>query len=70
MTNGKNYIRENQENKKSVVLDETNWYRLDTTNGRIISPDHISRKEFMLMLYDLRRVMIRATHHTAQDNVM
>ncbi|XP_053394147.1 laminin subunit alpha-2-like isoform X2 [Mercenaria mercenaria] len=70
VTNGRNYIRENQENKRSITLDETQWFKLDTSSGRTISADHVSRKEFMLMLYDLRRILIRATHHTAQDYVM
>ncbi|KAH3697084.1 hypothetical protein DPMN_084569, partial [Dreissena polymorpha] len=70
ITNGRSYIREDQDNKRSVVLDETNWFELDTTNGRYIGSQHVSRKDFMLLLFDLRRILIRATHHTAQDNVM
>ncbi|XP_052775570.1 laminin subunit alpha-2-like [Mya arenaria] len=70
ITNGRNYIRENQENKKSIILEETEWYKLDSENGRYISSQHVTKKEFMLLLFDLQRILIRATHHTAQDNVM
>lgn len=69
VTNGRNYIREDQENKQSITLDETQWYMLDSS-GQTISNRHVSKKDFMLLLYDLRRILICATHHTAQDNVM
>jgi len=70
VTNGRNYLRENQENKKSLVLDETQWYVMDQVSGRFSSSQHVTRRDFMLLLYSLERVLIRATHHTAQDNVM
>ncbi|WAR23621.1 LAMA2-like protein, partial [Mya arenaria] len=53
-----------------VILQETEWYKLDSENGRYISSQHVTKKEFMLLLFDLQRILIRATHHTAQDNVM
>ena len=68
VTNGRNYIRENSDNKKSIELVETNWYRLDGT-GKQISAGHVTRREFMTLLFDLKRILIRATHHTAQDRV-
>ncbi|KAL4235534.1 Laminin subunit alpha-2 [Mactra antiquata] len=69
VSNGRNYLRENQENVRSVTLEETEWYELDPDSGRIVSREPVSRKDFMILLYDLRRILIRATHHTAQDNV-
>jgi len=69
VTNGRNYIREDQENKQSITLDETLWYQLDSS-GRSINNRHVSKRDFMMLLYDLKRILIRATHHTAQDNVM
>ncbi|KAL3869139.1 hypothetical protein ACJMK2_041856, partial [Sinanodonta woodiana] len=66
VTTGKQFMRENQENKVSVMLVESNFHMVDAS-GRNIEPGPVSKRDFMLVLYDLQRILIRATYHTAQN---
>ncbi|CAL1543632.1 unnamed protein product [Lymnaea stagnalis] len=58
----KERLRENVENVKKIRLHEGSWFHLD-------SQQPVTRKEMMTVLYNLNRLMLRATYHTAQDTV-
>ncbi|XP_059149479.1 laminin subunit alpha-1-like [Physella acuta] len=58
----KTLVLEDVEHKMSIRLHEDNWRHLHNNRP-------VSREEFMTVLYDLQRLLIRATFHTTQDTV-
>lgn len=68
ITNGRDYFRENTENAECIPLLENNWYQLHSS-GHYFDPKPIRKVEFMSVLNSVEGLLIRATHHTAQDMV-
>ncbi|GFO36641.1 laminin subunit alpha-2, partial [Plakobranchus ocellatus] len=58
----KERLRENIEHLLRVRLHENDWRHLADNRP-------VSREEMLLVLYNLERLLIRATHNTAQDTV-
>ena len=62
IAHGRQYKREDLENMVSVPLTEDGWYHVNNRQP-------VTRRDFMIILYDLQQLMIKATYHTAQDSV-
>lgn len=51
----------------SLPLREQGWFKITTPDGkRGPKPEAVSREEFTLITYDLKRMLIRAKFHTDQ----
>lgn len=68
MSSGKNYLREETARNRRVKLLETNWYKMEK-NGDRVNQVPVSKREFMEVLFNIDRLMIRASYHTAQKHV-
>ncbi|XP_041356954.1 laminin subunit alpha-2-like isoform X2 [Gigantopelta aegis] len=66
ISNGRQFLRETMENKVSVRLHESAWKKLGRDNQQ---EEPISKKQFMMVLQNINRLLIRASYHTAQDSV-
>jgi hypothetical protein len=68
IVNGKSYLRENVQDERTVTLNETSWFQL-VKNDRYETLQPITKKEFMIILFNVERLLIRATYHSAQNTV-
>lgn len=68
IVNGKSYLRENVQEERSVVLNESSWFQL-VKSDRYETLQPITKKEFMIILFNIERLLIRATYHSAQNTV-
>ncbi|XP_033738423.1 laminin subunit alpha-2-like isoform X2 [Pecten maximus] len=66
---GRNYLRENNEKMVRLPLVEKDWYLFTDTGLYSTSMIPITRRQFMEILHQVDRILIRATYHTAQDTV-
>ncbi|XP_071118715.1 laminin subunit alpha-2-like [Haliotis cracherodii] len=66
--NGKQFLREKEENSLMVRLHESYWKKL-VLRGNSFQEEPVSKQEFMLILQGLTKIMIRASYHTAQDTI-
>ncbi|XP_060085671.1 laminin subunit alpha-2-like [Ylistrum balloti] len=66
---GRNYLRENTEKMVRVPLVEKDWFMFTDTGLYSTSLTPITRRQFMEILYQVDRILIRATYHSAQDIV-
>ncbi|GFS17149.1 laminin subunit alpha-1, partial [Elysia marginata] len=55
-------LRDNTEHELQIHLHEGSWRHLEDRRP-------VTRAEMMTLLYNLERLLIRASHHTAQDTV-
>lgn len=68
IVNGKSYLREETQEERTVTLNETSWFQL-IKSDRYETLQPITKKEFMIILYNIERLLIRATYHSAQNSV-
>ncbi|XP_062614987.1 laminin subunit alpha lam-3-like [Saccostrea cucullata] len=68
VVNGKSYLREDVQETRTVTLNETSWFRLNKSD-RYETLQPITKKEFMIILFNIERLLIRATYHSAQNAV-
>ncbi|XP_048757989.2 laminin subunit alpha-2-like isoform X2 [Ostrea edulis] len=68
IVNGKSYLRENVQEERTVTLNETSWFQL-VKNDRYETLQPITKKKFMIFLFNIERLLIRATYHSAQNTV-
>lgn len=68
IVNGKSYLRENVQEERSVVLNESSWFQL-VKSDRYETLQPITKKEFTIILFNIERLLIRATYHSAQNTV-
>ncbi|KAL8600730.1 hypothetical protein ACOMHN_057318 [Nucella lapillus] len=62
IAHGRQYRREDQENRMTLRLTEGDWYHVHNRQP-------VTRRDFMMILYGLQQLLIKATYHTAQDTV-
>ncbi|KAJ8306057.1 hypothetical protein KUTeg_016602 [Tegillarca granosa] len=66
MSSGKNYLREETATNRRVKLLETNWYKMEK-NGDRVNLVPVSKREFMEVLFNIDRLMIRASYHILES---
>ncbi|VDI10069.1 laminin, alpha 1/2 [Mytilus galloprovincialis] len=68
LASGKGYVRENNDHTERLTLTENNWSRM-TDGGRYVDLQPVSKRDFMTVLYNVERLLIRATYHSGQKTM-
>ncbi|XP_013397032.1 laminin subunit alpha-2 isoform X2 [Lingula anatina] len=65
---GGRYYREGLENTMQVFLTERDWYHVDPDTG-LPKQQIVTRQEFMTVLANIERLLIRASYHIHQTQI-